>query len=61
LHLDEGRRAGLIRASLTETQLGRHAWDALIGGNVTGLVLVGAYLVRRHPELAAQLRRDGDE
>ena len=60
LQLGEGVRAGLVDASLAETQLGRHAWDALIGGNVIGLVLVGAYLVR-HPELPAQLRLDGDE
>lgn len=44
-----------------ETQLGRDAWAALFGGNVIGSVLVGAYLLRRHPELPAQLRRDGDE
>ena len=34
---------------------------ALLGGSVIKKGLVGAYLVRRQPELPAQLHRDGNE
>ena len=50
-----------ITEILNETQLPRHAWPALFGGNVIGLLLAGTYLVRRHRELPAQLRHDADE
>lgn len=50
-----------ITEILNETQLPRHAWPAVFGGNVIGLLVAGTYLVRRHPELPAQLRRDGDD
>ena len=43
-----------------ETLLRRHAWPAMLGGNVIGLLIAGAYLLRLHPELPAQLRRDGN-
>jgi hypothetical protein len=48
-----------ITEIFNETQLRRHAWPALFGGNVIGLLVAGAYLARRHPALRAQLRRDG--
>lgn len=50
-----------ITQIFNETVLRRHAWPALFGGNVIGFLVAGAYLVRRHPELRAQLRRDGNE
>lgn len=50
-----------ITLIINETQLPGHAWPALFGGNVIGLLVAGTYLVRRHPALRAQLRRDGDE
>ena len=49
-----------ITEIFNETQLPGYAWPALFGGNVIGLIVAGVYLVRRHPELSRQLRRDGD-
>ena len=50
-----------ITQIFNETLLRRHAWPALFGGNVIGFLVAGAYLLRRHPELRSQLRRDGNE
>jgi hypothetical protein len=49
-----------ITQIFNETLLRHHAWPALFGGNVIGFLIAGAYLLRRHPELRAQLRRDGN-
>ncbi len=49
-----------ITEIFNETLLRGYAWPALFGGNVIGLLLVGAYLFRRHPELPSQLRGDGN-
>lgn len=49
-----------ITQIFNETLLRRHAWPALFGGNVIGFLLAGVYLLRRHPELRARLRDDGN-
>jgi hypothetical protein len=49
-----------ITEIFNETLLRGHAWPALFGGNVIGLLIAGAYLRRRHPELGAQIRGDGN-
>jgi hypothetical protein len=49
-----------ITQIFSETLLRHYAWPALFGGDVIGLLIAGAYLLRRHPELPAQLRRDGN-
>lgn len=43
-----------------ETLLRHHAWLALFGGDVIGLLVAGLYVFRRHPELRARLRDEGN-
>ena len=49
-----------ITEILAQTTLRRYAWPAIFGGNLVGWLLTGLYLLRRHPELPGQWRRDGE-
>jgi hypothetical protein len=49
-----------ITAILAETALHRNAWSVILGGNAVGWLLMGTYLLRRHREIPAELRRDGE-
>jgi hypothetical protein len=49
-----------ITEILAQTALQRYAWPAIFGGNLVGWLVAGSYLLRRHPELPAEFRRDGE-
>jgi hypothetical protein len=48
-------------AVLAKTALHGHAWLAVLGGHLIGLVAAGLYLRHRHPDLGAMLRREGTD
>lgn len=50
----------VVAAMLSQEGLHRLAWPAIIGGNAIGLFVTGAFLLWRHPEIPAELRRDSD-
>jgi hypothetical protein len=48
-------------AVLAQGALQRHAWPAILGGHLIGLLTAGLYLRHRHHHLWAMLVREGDE
>lgn len=49
-----------ITAMLAQVGLHRMAWPAIFGGNLVGWLATSLYLLRRHPEIPAELRRDDE-
>jgi hypothetical protein len=48
-------------AVLARTALRGHAWLAILGGHLIGLLAAVLYLRHRHPDLGARLRREGTD
>lgn len=47
-------------AMLAQGPLGRHAWPAIIGGEIAGWIALAWYLVHRYPALPQRLKHDAE-